>query len=200
MLNTTTAANDTSAQTTIPRGTTFDGAEWRAHRYADSYQVTRTVNAGKRGKSCEVFTVCAPIRDTDAAMDEVAPAILWAVREGVSVDTMRATLSDLALAGWTFHATTKRGIDVPRGGAIQVDSDLVRATFGETEFLVTFTAIMGSPSGRSFRHDTIVGAQGRKDASKAYQWAQDPTNRARLVAMTLPAFRAEMSAIGVRIS
>ena len=111
MLNTTTAANDTSAQTTIPRGTTFDGAEWRAHRYADSYQVTRTVNAGKRGKSCEVFTVCAPIRDTDAAMDEVAPAILWAVREGVSVDTMRATLSDLALAGWTFHATTKRGID-----------------------------------------------------------------------------------------
>lgn len=219
------AANDTTEPTTIPRGTTFEAATWRAHRYSDSFRVTSTVNAGKRGKACEVFSVCAPYQDTDAAMDEIAPAILWAAREGVSVETMRATLADLALAGWKFSETTARGVDVPRGGPIVVSADLVGVTFTETEMLGHFTAIIaaapletriarglqmletgGTPEAAaahvtrsSFRHDTQFSSRTRQDAAKAYAWAQNPANRARLVGMTLPVFRSEMSAIGVRL-
>lgn len=193
------AANDTTEPTTILRGTTFEGASWRAHRYAGNFRVTRTVNAGKRGKTCEVFTVVLPSGGTEETMDSVAPAILWAAREGVSVDTMRAMLADLTLAGWSFSEGAARGIDTPRG-TIVVEVDLVDVKFSDTELLARFTAIHGRPNGETFRQDTIVGGYTRKDAARAYQWAQDPTNRARLTAMTLTAFRAEMSAIGVRIS
>ena len=37
-------------------------------------------------------------------------------------------------------------------------------------------------------------------AAKAYAWASNPTNMARLPAMTRAAFLSEMDAIGVRVS
>lgn len=194
------AANDTTEPTTIPLGTTFDGVSWRAHRYAGSFRVTRTVNAGKRGKTCEVFSVTAPIGGTEETMDSVAPSILWATREGAGVDTMRAMLADLTLAGWSFHEAACRGIDVTRG-TIVVAVDLVDVTFTETELHGRFTAIHGRPAhGDTFRQDTLVGCYYRKDAAKAYAWASDPANRARLTTMTASTFRSAMAAIGVRLS
>lgn len=50
------------------------------------------------------------------------------------------------------------------------------------------------PHGRVFRW--IVGLM----AAKAYAWASDAANMARLPAMTRAAFLSEMDAIGVRVS
>lgn len=193
MTNTNVAANDTAEITAVARGTTYEGAEWRVHRYAHNFTVTRTVNAGKRGKACERFTASLPFGEDEATMDALAPSVTWAVREGVSVDTMRSLVADMALAGLSFTESTVRGVDVPRGVAIDVFADLVRGRFTETEGVVTFTAIHGRPSGGSFRQDTTLGARSKRDAAKLYQWVRE--NRTRLVSMTLAQFRGEMDKI-----
>lgn len=195
------AANDTTETTTILRGTTLESNAWRAHRFANLIRVTSLVNAGKRGKLCEEFTaIVSGYGSDDEQLDSIAPGIAWAVLSNVSVESMRALLADTALAGFKFLESSPRGVDVPKRSEIRVEADLVRARFGETELLATFTAVHSAPSGESFRQDTIVGSQNRKDAAKAYQWAQSLDNRKRLVNMTVSAFRSEMSAIGVRIS
>jgi hypothetical protein len=198
MTNTNVAANDTAEITAVARGTTYEGAEWRVHRFAHNFTVTRTLNAGKRGKACERFTASLPFGEDEARMDALAPSITWAVREGVSVDTMRGLMADMVLAGLSFTESTVRGVDVPRGVAIDIAADLVRGRFTETEGVVTFTAIHGTPSGGSFRQDTTLGAHSKRDAAKLYQWVL--ANRVRLVNMTITQFRAEMHKIGAIVN
>lgn len=193
------AANDTAEQTTIARGTTYESAAWRAHRYADSFRITSLVNAGKRGKSCEVFSVYVSGVSAEDRMEDIAPAIFFAVRECVSVETMRAVLADAVLSGLVFEERSARGVDIPRGPAIEVVTELVDCRFTETEALCRFSFWLGGKPG-GMKQDTLVGTQNRKDAGKAYQWAQNHANRSRLPGMTLSTFRAEMSAIGVRLS
>ena len=89
-----TAANDTAAPT-IALGTTVESTTWRAHRYSDSIRVTSLRGAGKVGKRCPELTVMG-------AVEAIAPAVLWAGEEGANVETMRAMLADVVLAGLEF--------------------------------------------------------------------------------------------------
>jgi hypothetical protein len=208
------AANDTAA---FPLGTTVESATWRAHRYSDSIRVTSLRGAGKVAKRLPEFTVCGDV-------ESIAPAVLWAVEEGASVETMRAMLTDVTLAGLTFHETEKRGVDVPAKPAITVRGELMEGTFTETEARLCFTAIHVAADfetrfarglqmfeggtapaiaaehvkASTFRQDTLTSTSKRADAARAYAWAQQ--NEARLPMMTLGQFRAEMSAIGARFS
>ena len=180
-----TAANDTAA---FPLGTTVESATWRAHRYSDSIRVTSLRGAGKVGKRCPEFTVMGHV-------EAVAPAVLWAVEEGASVETMRAMLADVVLAGLTFCEGERRGVDVPARPAIKVRGELMHGTFTETEAHLSFTA----PGSRNYASvDTLVSTYKRADAGRAYAWAQ--ANEARLPTMTLGQFRTEMAAIGARFS
>ena len=177
------AANDTAAPT-FPLGTTVESATWRAHRYSDSIRVTSLRGAGKVGKRCPEFTVMG-------AVEAVAPAVLWAVEEGASVETMRAMLADVTLAGLEFYESEKRGVDVPARPAIKVCVPGLRATFSETEASILFVP-------GNLRDDTSLATYKRADAAKAFAWAQ--ANEARLPTMTLGQFRGEMAAIGARFS
>jgi hypothetical protein len=112
---------------------------------------------------------------------------------------MRAMLADVPnhLPDLKFSEFATRGVDVPRHPKVEVRSDLVNGWLTETEGVLSFTAIMGRPSGGTFRHDTIVAPRSKRDMKRAYTWVRD--NRARLVAMTLPQFRAEMDKIGIKL-
>jgi hypothetical protein len=185
-----TPANDTTEPTTIARGTTYESAQWRAHRYADHIVVTSLANAGKRGKRCGVFTL-------RGALDAVAPEVVRVMRDGGDMDRMFTVVT---ADGVEHTFTTARGVDVCAEPAIHVRTDLVDGTFSPREALVRFTAIHGKPGGGSFRQDTIMGTNGAKDARKAYAWAKDEGNRARLLTMTRTEFYSEMQAIGARFS
>jgi len=183
-----TAANDTAAPT-IALGTTVESTTWRAHRYSDSIRVTSLRGAGKVGKRCPEFTVMG-------AVEAIAPAVLWAVEEGANVETMRAMLADVVLAGLEFYESEKRGVDVPARPAIKVRGALMHGTSTETETLVSFSFYLDGKGGMT--QDTLLATHKRADAARAYAWAQ--ANEARLPTMTLAQFRAEMAAIGARFS
>jgi hypothetical protein len=189
------AANDTALPTTIARGTTYESKTWRAHRYDDHITITSLLNAGKRGKVCPVLTVSGKSDD----LEGVAAFVFAAVRDEVSVDGLAAMLADVALAGLRFSRRESRGVDVDAEPKIVVTSDLVDVTFSPRETLARFTAIMGRPKdGSTFRHDTIVGTDGAREARKAYAWAK--ANSQSVLTMDITAFRQKMSEIGVRLS
>jgi hypothetical protein len=194
-----TPANDTAEPTTIDLGCTFENGTWRAHRYATHFEVTSLVNAGMRGKSCEVFRVSHVYAPRDVDLSDIASSILFAAQSRVSVESMRAMLADVPnhLPDLKFSEFMVRGVDIPRHPKVEVRSDLVNGWLTETEGVLSFTAIMGRPSGGTFRHDTIVAPRSKRDMKRAYTWVRD--NRARLVAMTLPQFRAEMDKIGIKL-
>lgn len=188
----TTAANDTTA---MPL-TAVETASWRVGRGMSSIRVTSLVNAGKRGKTCEVFAVYDATTET---LDAITPSVLWAVQEGVSVTAMRAMLADVTLLGAKFRASEERGVDVSKRPELRVTAEMVRGFFGETEFNLSFSFWIGGKVG-GLKHDYSVCSVKRQDAVKAYAWASDPTNMARLPAMTRAAFLSEMAALGVRVS
>jgi hypothetical protein len=187
----TVAANDTTPVAFINTMGAIESATWRARRMATLIRITDVRNAGKRGKMCAVFEV------RGGNLDFAAPVIHEAVLAGASVHAMAATLADVSLCGLTFEAHEQKAITVPVGEAIEVQADLVRATFTSTEMLASFTALH-SHKGGTIRQDTLVGCDKRADAAKAYAWAK--SNASRMATMTLSDFRAEMSAIGCQIS
>ncbi len=190
----TQPANDVTL--TIARGTTCESTTWRARRAGDHFEVTSLVNAGKRGKACAVFTVLAPPCASEDHMEAIAPAIRFAVENDATVEVMRAMLVDVTLAGLRFTAGEKRGVDVPRGPAIEAEGPLMHGTFTETEALVSFSFYLNGKSGMT--QDTLLMTSKRADAAKAFAWAR--ANRDRLPTMTLTEFRTAMAAIGARFS
>lgn len=184
------AANDIPALTL---GTTVQSRTWRAHHYSGHLEVTSLANAGKRGKTCPIFSVLAPPCQ-DAAVEPIAPFILDAVLADVSEEAMAAALADVTLAGLTLSRFERRGVDVDAAPKLRVEGDLMRGTFSPREAFLTFT---WPASARSPRQDTHVACRDRKSAATLYDWVK--VNRARLVDMNLVQFRAEMEKIGVRI-
>lgn len=190
------AANDTTEPTTIPAASGFDAPLWRVWRGMSAMRVVSLVNAGKRGSACDEFAIYDASEET---LDAIAPSVLWAVCEGASVATMRALFEDAAQLGAKFSASTARGIDVPKCPDIKVEGEMVRGYLSETTFGLTFSFWIGGKPG-GLKHDESVYAHKHQDAAKAYAWASDQANRARLVTMSRSDFYREMSAIGVRIS
>ena len=191
----TTAANDTT-EPTLSSASEIETASWRVGRGMSSLNVTSLVNAGKRGKTCEVFAVYDA---TTEQLDAIAPSVLWAAKEGVSPAAMRAMLADVTLLGAKFSASEKRGVDVPARPELRVTAEMVRGFFGEVEFNLSFSFWIGGKVG-GLKHDYSVCSVKRADAAKTYAWASDAANMARLPTMTRAAFMSEMSAIGVRVS
>jgi hypothetical protein len=111
---------------------------------------------------------------------------------------MRALFEDAAELGAKFSASTARGVDVPKRPEIKVEGDMMHGYFSETAFGLTFSFWLDGPG--SMKHDYSVHAHKRQDAARAYAWASDPANRARLVTMSRSDFYREMSTIGVRVS
>jgi hypothetical protein len=183
-------ANDIPALTL---GTTVQSKTWRAHHYSGHIEVTSLVNAGKRGKTCPIFSVLAPPCQ-DAAVAPVAPFILDAVLADVSEEAMASALADVSLAGLTLSRGEKRGVDVDAAPKLWVEGPLMDGQFTPREAILKFT---WPGSARSPRQDTLVSCRDRKSAATLYDWVK--VNRARLVDMNLAAFRAEMDKIGVRI-
>lgn len=191
----TIAANDTTAPT-FTAGATVETASWRVGRGMSSLNVMSLVNAGKRGKSCEVFAVYDATTET---LEAILPSVLWAAEEGVSVPAMRALCEDVTLLGAKFSASEQRGVDVAKRPELRVTAEMVRGFFGETEFNLSFSFWIGGKVG-GLKHDYSVCSVKRQDAAKAYAWASDAANMDRLPTMTRAAFLSEMSAIGVRVS
>lgn len=192
---TNNAANDTTEPTTIPAASGFEAPLWRVWRGMSAMRVVSLANAGKRGKACDEFALYDASEQT---LDAIAPSVLWAAREGASVGAMRVLFEDAAELGAKFSASSSRGVDVPKRPEIKVEGEMVRGYLSETTFGLTFSFWLGKPGG--LKHDYSVHAHKRQDAAKAYTWASDPANRARLVTMSRSDFYREMSAIGVRIS
>lgn len=180
-------ANDTSA---LPVGTTYETATWRAHRYADSLRLTHVVNAGKRGKSCAELTLIGQW------IEGAVPFIVDAMRGDVSPEAMGTALVDAAGDGLRVHRADLRGVDVILA-PVMVLTDDVDAYFSPRRCSFRFTCDMPRPSGGTFREGTTAYTHKVRDAGKAYQWAL--ANRTRIAGMDLPAFRREMSALGVRL-
>lgn len=221
---TNAAANDTTEMTTIARGTTYQSATWRAHRYDTHIELVDLRNAGRRGKMCSRFFVSNPGYGTRGEnLDPVAPSVLFAVNSDVAVETMARILADVGQLGLELRRTEEKGCDVDREPALCLESENVRGTFTMREFYVTFTttharkttperrtelAFEALEDGRlheslpaimetTFRHDTTVHGASRKDAAKAYAWAQE--HLAEVVRMDRNTFIRTMDAIGVKV-
>ena len=103
-------------------GKTFEGPYLRFHAYSHSYQVEELVNAGKRGKVVDGFT----LYDTDMIRDEeiqTAVAQFGFRLKNMKYDAALAMAQELANRaaeqGWSYpklHLTTKRGVDVMPAG------------------------------------------------------------------------------------
>ena len=199
----TLAANDTAEPTTLTRGTSLQSTAWRVKRLHGQIEITDLRSAGKRGRTCSEFLVIAYGSNEagESALDLVAPFILEAVRGDVSIETMARALADVGLCGdiLKLQRHELRGCDVDREPVLRFDADDVRARFDMREFVVTFTATLTRPlDGTTFRYDTSVRHASRKDAARAYAWAQ--SNRHALAGMTYNDFILAMGAIGVQCS
>jgi len=189
----TTPANDTAA-VTLTIGATYQAGAWRVQRWTGRVEVTALENAGRRGKACPVFSVDTPYTTMDTQLDAVAHVAVAAARDGVHVETMRATLMAEAVEKLAFRASEKRGVNVPRHPEIKVDAPLVRCRFTEVEALCCFSFWLGKPGG--MKHDELLAAVSRLDAAKAYAWAKD--RQEEIVGMNVQAFRVAMIRIGAR--
>lgn len=165
------AANDTAVPTTLDVCCTVETATWRAHRYMDSICITSLVNAGKRGKRCEEFSMPG---------SDAAAFVVFGMLGDASVGAMRTMV-----AAHGGCETTVRGVDVPMG-EVRIHGRGVRGTFSTRRVGVVFTV-----SG----NDSVLAISGAK-AAKVHAWAL--THGRRLAEMTEAAFRAEMVAIGVQ--
>lgn len=189
----TLPANDTTPAT-LTVGQTFEAGVWRVQRWTGRVEVVNLENAGRRGKACSVFSVDTPYTTMEAQLDAVAHVAVAAARDGVHVETMRATFMAEAVEKLTFRASEKRGVDVPRHPEIKVDAPLVRCRFTEVEALCCFSFWLGKEGG--MKHDELLAAVSRLDAAKAYQWAKD--RQGEIASMSAASFRAAMSGIGAR--
>lgn len=91
--------NQPSYPTRIDIGETFETPTWRVHRYAISVCVTHLVNAGKRGKTCERFTIGEPSKVTvltPATSADIALRMACLAVDGVGVEEMAVEAEMLA--------------------------------------------------------------------------------------------------------
>jgi hypothetical protein len=99
----------------------FNG--FRVHRFSQSVEVTETVNAGKRGKTCRRFAICA-WRFNESFLDDYASGIegetfdslladalfLKSTTPGMEMDPVRA-LRGVDVEPTGFEAITIQGVD-----------------------------------------------------------------------------------------
>ena len=156
-------------------GKTFEGPYLRFHAYSHSYQVEELVNAGKRGKVVDGFT----LYDTDMIRDEeiqTAVAQFGFRLKNMKYDAALAMAQELANRaaeqGWSYpklHLTTKRGVDVMPAGVktiriqtpfVDIEADMNRLASGTVR--IRTTCLRASLPQRARRRSCLCFIAGSK--------------------------------------
>lgn len=192
-------ANDIDVPANLPVGGTFETNTWRVHRFSDSACFTHLVNAGVRGKKCMEISIRASYGRDLEALDLLVAGLLECVALDPSPETLEALAKDAPLVAESLSTSVSllKGVDVETG-IVKIDSDLVRARFGTTEFSATVTAVHSSPNGGSFRQDSHLYNGDKRTVLKAYRWARE--NAPRIGSMTRNEIYRELRNAGVRVS
>ena len=171
----------------LAKGETFENESWRIHRYANSLSALSLIGAGKRGARCEDMRLYSNYGDMT---DEVADAVLKAVKAKVSPSQMSALMKDLAEANkFKFYLTALKGVEVKPAGfeKIKVVGDHVKIEADYDSFSV-----------EDLKDDdnlTTCIARGKKGIFQFYRFVRD--NRDKLKDMTFGQVTHEMSSAGI---
>lgn len=171
------------APKTIAVGHTVDTGTVRIHRYADSFEVTDITNAGRRGKTCRVASICRGYgANRPATLDGYALALAGCA----SYDAVMALVADVAIdfpGSVRVTESSLRGVRVlPTATPVVIDGAYVRVV--ATPLDATVSCLMDG-------HNQPRGYPTSRTASAVfYGWVQ--ANRDRAATMTFRQIMSEM--------
>ena len=175
----------------LAMGETFENESWRVHRFRPSLRVTSLIGAGKRGTRCEEMSLYSDYGDMT---DEVAEAVLKAVKAKVSPSQMSALMKDLAEASerpnkFNFYLNVLKGVEVKPGGfeKVKVVGDHVHIEADYDSFSVEDLKDQNNLP-------TCI-ARGKKSIYQFYRFVKD--NRDKLKHMTFGQVTNAMSDAGI---
>lgn len=130
MTTTSKSANDNVEGESFPTGETREIGDWRIWRGACTAKAVHTLNAGKRGKRCDVVTIVDPPEE----MAELIAQTMVLIAQIAQLDPTHAFAHPDYMGtrfegrGFNVRRTTERGVDVTPVGCLPMnfESDRVR--------------------------------------------------------------------------